>query len=86
MSAKTRRKGLTTPSPIFVLRTAKQFEVWLRPTNGTRRRVGRIDIDFESDARCHGQDLLRDLIDGALRQFEREKLLKTGMQRGSRRS
>ena len=76
-SARARWQGLGIRSPLLVRQTRGHFEVWLRPSNGIRRKVGQVGIDLMDDALRHGQDLLAELIDNALRQFERENRLGT---------
>jgi hypothetical protein len=61
-----------------VRRTRRHFEVWLRQANGIRRKIGQVGIDLAGDAQRHGQDLLAELIDIALRRLEREKLAQNG--------
>ena len=72
-------------SPVLVLQTSTQFEVWLRSSGGSRRAVGRVGIGLVRDAQRHGQDLLDELIGTALRRFEREKRLAIGVKRKLRR-
>lgn len=68
-----RLKRCGVRSPVIVRRAGKHFEIWLRSTDGTRRRVGQVGIDLATDARRFGQDLLADMMETALRQFEREE-------------
>jgi hypothetical protein len=56
---------------VKVKRADTCFEVWLHPNGDTPELAGTIDAKLAVDARHHGQDLVEELFEQALRQAER---------------
>jgi hypothetical protein len=74
-SAKGVRAGRPTRSSIVeVVRSREQLQVWLRDSR-RRQLTGTIGIELASDAKRLGQDLVGTLVDRALREAERNRLV-----------
>ena len=52
--------------------------VWLEETAARPRRIGSVKQQLAADARRHGQDIVGDLIDVALREADRRSLRSSG--------
>jgi hypothetical protein len=74
-SAKGVRAGRPTQASIVeVVRSREQLQVWLRDSR-RRQLTGTIGIELASDAKRLGQDLVGTLVDRALREAERNRLV-----------
>jgi hypothetical protein len=74
-SAKGVRAGRSTQASIVeVVRSREQLQVWLRDSR-RRQLTGTIGIELASDAKRLGQDLVGTLVDRALREAERNRLV-----------
>jgi hypothetical protein len=49
-----------------------EIVVWLRGKGPRPRRIGSVNRRLAADARRHGQDLIGDLVDEALREVDRQ--------------
>jgi hypothetical protein len=74
-SAKGVRAGRPAQTSIVeVVRSREQLQVWLRDSR-RRQLTGTIGIELASDAKRLGQDLVGTLVDRALREAERNRLV-----------
>ena len=74
-SAKGVRAGRPTQASIVeVVRSREQLQVWLRDSR-RRQLTGTIGIELASDAKRLRQDLVGTLVDRALREAERNRLV-----------
>jgi hypothetical protein len=64
----------TRSSIVEVVRSREQLQVWLRDSR-RRQLTGTIGIELASDAKRLGQDLVGTLVDRALREAERNRLV-----------
>jgi hypothetical protein len=75
MTDQTGNAGQQAASPrrfieVKVNRADTRFEVWLCPNGDPPELAGAIDARLAADARHHGQDLVEELVERALRQAE----------------
>jgi hypothetical protein len=59
------------PFEVKINRADTRFEVWLCPNADPPELAGTIDAGLAADARHHGQDLVEELVERALRQAAR---------------
>ena len=68
------RQQAASPRRLFevkVNRADKRFEVWLCPNGDRPELTGTIDTRLAADARHHGQDLVEELVEQALKRADR---------------
>ena len=58
----------------------EEIVVWLEGTGPRPRRIGSVNRRLAADARHHGQDLVGDLVDEALREVDRQTLPRSARQ------
>ena len=77
MNARLARKRMTKRRQfaVKVKRAARCFEVWLCPDGDMPELAGMIDARLAADARHHGQDLVGELVEQAMKQAERRRNL-----------
>jgi hypothetical protein len=59
------------PFEVKVKHVDARFEIWLCPDGDTPELAGMINARLATDARFHGQDLVEELVEQALKQGER---------------
>ncbi|MBX9943366.1 MAG: hypothetical protein K2Y40_04730 [Reyranella sp.] len=77
LPAAAKRRTGRGESPVVAAQRGEQGDeivVWLRGKGLRPRRIGSVNRRLAADARRHGQDLVGDLVDEALREVDRQTL------------
>lgn len=66
--------------PLRLSTQGDEIVVWVDGTGPRPRRIGSVNRRLAADARRHGQDLVGDLVDEALREADRRTLPRSARQ------